>query len=165
MGICSASVCLYAPSGVQTNVAVSALTGWSQCYLDDYTVDMSTATVLGACTKARLMLACRTTNATTLQTLAWASRTAVTTDTGAGQTDLTTTTANNVQWYFNSAWSWGFLPVGDTFNHFVCDTTSAIDPTLRLCWDTTGTNSGYRCGSNRNLAGSNAFQRIVYQAD
>jgi hypothetical protein len=150
---------------VQTNVPIANLTGWSQCYLDDHTTNMSTATVLGACTKARMMLACRPTGSTTLQTLAWANRSAVTTDTGTGSADFTTTIANNVAWYFNSAWSWGFLPVGDTFTHFVCDTSAAIDPSLRLCWDTTQTNGGYRCGSNRNLSGSTAFQRIVYQAD
>jgi len=167
MGVCSDGVCLYAPAGVQANVAVSTVTGggWSQCYLDTYSINMSTSTVLGACTKARLMLACRPTGASTLQTLAWAARTAVTTDTGPGSTDFTTTTANNVQWYFDSAWSWGFLPVGDTFTHFTCDTTTTTDSSLRLCWDTTGTAGGYRCGTNRALAGSTAFERIVYQAD
>src|SRR5207302_339522 len=52
-GICSASVCLYGPSGVQTSIPVASLTGWSQCYLDTYSVTMSTNTVLTACTKAR----------------------------------------------------------------------------------------------------------------
>jgi len=65
----------------------------------------------------------------------------------------------------SSAWSWGFLPVGDTFTHFTCDASAAVDPSLRICWDTTGANSGYRCGSNRNLAGSATFERIDYQAD
>jgi hypothetical protein len=168
MGVCSDGVCLYAPSGVQANIPVATVTGggWSQCYLDTYNTTMSTSTVLAGCTKARLMLACSSTGApTTLQTLAWADRTSVTTDTGPGQTNFTTTIANNVQWYFDSAWSWGFLPVGDSFTHFTCDSSTAIDPTLRLCWETSGVGGGYRCGSDRNLSGSSTFQRIVFQAD
>ncbi|HZS39485.1 MAG TPA: hypothetical protein VFF06_21790, partial [Polyangia bacterium] len=164
-GVCSDGVCLYAPSGVQASVPVASLTGWSQCYLDTYNTIMSTNTVLAACTKARLMLACRPTGNATLQTLAWADRASITTDTGQGAADLTTTTANNVQWYFDPAWSWGYLPVGDTFNHFTCDTTVGTDPTLRLCWETSGVGGGYRCGSNRALNNLNTFERIVYQAD
>lgn len=123
---------------------------------------MNTTTVLSQCTGANLALACRPTGATTLTVFAWAPAASATTDTGAGATDLTTTTANNVQWYFDTAWSWGFLPVGDTFTHATCDTITT-DGQYRLCWDTTTTAGGYRCGATKALNGSTGFQRLVYQ--
>ena len=162
-GVCSNGVCLYAPSGVQVSVPVASLTGWSQCYLDTYSVDLPISQVVNTnCTKARLMMACRATGANTLDVVAWAPRTDVLFDTGTSNTPHN---ANNVGWYYNNAWSWGFAPQGDAINRFVCDNVTVTDNNLRLCWHTGQMGGGYRCGTNRALNNSVAFERIVYQAD
>jgi hypothetical protein len=155
----------YVPTGVQTNVPVSTVSsgGWSQCYLDLYNNVMSTSTVLASCNQPYLMLACRATAASTLDVLAWSARYDVTYPIPDSASATTTYTANGVGWYYSSDWSWGFAPAGDTITHFTCDTTTATDSAQRLCWDTAGVGGGYRCGTNRNLSGSTAFERIVYQ--
>lgn len=110
-------------------------------------------------------MACRATSANTLDVLAWAPRSDVLFDTGASSTSTTLHNANNVGWYYNSAWSWGFAPQGDTINRFVCDGVTNVDSGLRLCWQTGQGVGGYRCGANRSLNNSIVFERLVYQAD
>jgi hypothetical protein len=73
--------------------------------------------------------------------------------------------ANGIRWYFNSGWSWGFAPAGDTVNLAVSDTLIGTDANLRLSWDTTGLSGGYRAGSLTSLQNSTAYERLVYQSD
>jgi hypothetical protein len=109
------------------------------------------------------MMACRATGSATLDLLAWAPKTDVTTDTG---TTNVTHNANGSGWYFNDKYSWGFAALGDAISRYSCDTASS-NPSTRLCWHTAppGTISyGYRCGANF-LNHSTAFERILYTSN
>jgi len=161
---------LYTPVGVQTNVPVSTLTGWSQCYVDKYNnSSTSLAAIQAACPKAKLLLACRPTGAATLSVLAWAPRADVLFGTGQGNTPHN---ANSVGWYFDGGWSWGFAPQGDVIKRVSCDVkASSFDATggngdKRLCWHTLAGNIhiGWRCGTADSLNGT-TYERLVFQAD
>jgi hypothetical protein len=154
----------YQPVGPQNNIAVASLSGWTECYRDLYNNSSTTiASIQTACSKAKIMMACRPTGSATLQLLAWAPRTDVFFDTGTGNV---THNANGTGWYFNNAWSWGFVREGDAVSRNSCDTNGTGTVAQRLCWHTGGgnINSGYRCGNNF-LNGSTAYERVVYQAD
>lgn len=151
-------------TGVQNDVAVSALTGWTQCYLDTYAnTGLTTAGVLAACTKDHLMLACRPTGADVLTVAAHASRADVTFDTG--ETNVPNV-ANGVAWYFGDDHSWGFANGGDSIDLNICD-ISTDNAEQRLCWHTQQSPGlgGWRCGATTNLNAQPSFERIVYEAD
>jgi hypothetical protein len=161
--------CLFTFSGVSTNVPISSLTGWTQCYSDTYGNSSTALSSINAqCSKAKLLLGCRPTGAPTLQVAAWAPRTDVLFDTGTGNVPHN---ANGVGWYFNGSWSWGFAPQGDAINRNSCDTVASsigggADGTLRMCWHTGGNNinAGWRCGTNDSIF-SGTFERLIFQAD
>jgi len=151
-------------SGVQNNVPVSSLGGWTQCYLDTYNnTSLTTAGVLSACTEDNLLLACRATGASVLSLAAHAPRADVTFDTGQADTPHN---ANGVGWYFNDDYAWGFAAEGDAINLNICD-ISTSDPGSRLCWHTQQSPGlgGWRCGADTNLNASPSFERVVYEAD
>ena len=82
-------------SGVANDLHVTALTGWSQCYLDTYdNTGFTTAGVLAACTGDNLMLACRPTGSGVLTVAAHAPRADVTLPTALN----TPNDANGVGW-------------------------------------------------------------------
>lgn len=153
----------YGPSGVQTNVPVSDLQGWIECHKSAYNSTTSMATVQAACTKAKLMLACRPTDSATLTVLAWAPRTDVLFDTNTSNTPHN---ANGVGWYYSSNYSWGFAPQSASIIRSSCDVQDGLDD-QRLCWHTNGGNfsGGYSCGENKGLNSSTSYERIIYQAD
>ncbi len=162
--------CLYQFTGVQTNVPIASLLGWTQCYIDTY-ANTSTAltTIQTQCNKPKLLLGCRPTGSANLQVAAWAPRVDVLFDTGTGNV---LHDANGVGWYYSSAYSWGFAPQGDIVTRSSCDTTASsfgpgADGDKRLCWHTGGglINGGWRCGTADSLNGSTSYERIVYQAD
>lgn len=152
----------YHPSGVQTNVPVSELKGWSQCYKAGYNSTTSMASVQAACNKANLLLACRPTDASTLTVLAWAPRSDVLFDTG---TSNTLHNANGVGWYFNGSYSWGFAPQGAAVTRVSCDVQSGLDD-QRLCWHTSSSNfsAGWRCGAATDRFDT-SYERLIYQRD
>lgn len=150
-------------SGVQNDVAVSALTGWTQCYLDTYNnTGLTTAGVLAACTGDHLMLACRPTGSDTLTVAAHAARADVTFDTG--ETNVPHV-ANGVGWYFGDDFAWGFAAEGDSIDLNICD-ISTTNGGSRLCWHTQQSPGlgGWRCGTNTSLNSSPSFERVVYEA-
>ena len=108
-------------SGVQTNLPLDALLGWEQCFSGLYADDGVQAIndILTACDRDNLMMACRPVGSTVLTVAAWGPRAAVTADTG--QTNVTNR-ANDVEWYFNDDWSWGFAAVGEEVSRNSCDT-------------------------------------------
>jgi hypothetical protein len=164
-GTCKALL-LYTFSGVQTNVPIANLTGWSQCYVDLYNNSATTlATIQAACPQAQLLLGCRATGSTTLITAANAPRTDVLFDTGTND-QTTLHTANGVGWYFNSSWSWGYVQAGDAVQKFSCDVLTSGANDKRTCWHTSAgnINGGYRCGVNTGLNGSGAYERVIFQA-
>ncbi len=149
-------------AGIQQNLPVANLTGWTQCYLDTYAKNNGQLAqeIVAACTKANVMLACRPTGATTLTLAADAPRADVFFDTGTGNTPHN---ANNVGWYFNNDYSMGFAPQGEAISRGQADT---LPGATRLSWHTLSQNSGgYRCGDVTGLNGSTSYERVVYQAD
>jgi len=160
---CKLPVVKYTAVGPQVNVPAASLAGWTACYTGKFNENTPTvASVLAACTKANLMLACRPVGAANFTLLAHAPRVDVIKDTGQGNV---VTVSNGSGWYFNNSWSWGFAKQGDAVARNSCDTQN-VNPTLRQCWHTGGgnMNSGYRCGSNF-LNGNAGWERVVLQAD
>jgi len=150
-------------SGVANDLHVTALTGWTQCYLDTYNNNgLTAAGVLAACTGDNLMLACRPTGSGVLTVAAHAPRADVTLPTLLN----TPHPANGVGWYFGDNFSWGFAAQGDAINQNKCDVASA-NGGQRVCWHTQQALAlgGYRCGTAVNLNSSPSFERVVYQAD
>jgi len=111
------------------------------------------------------MMACRATGSATLDLLAWAPKTDVTTDTARTNTPHN---ANGSGWYFNDGWSWGFAALGDTVIRNSCDTSSS-NPSTRLCWHTGLFNApgtmqpGYRCGGRFSF--DTQTERILYTSN
>jgi hypothetical protein len=159
---------LYTFSGVQNNVPIAQLTGWSQCYIDTYAnSSTSLSTILAACSQSKLLLGCRTTGSSTLLVAANAPRVDVIFDTGTSNTPHN---ANGVGWYYNSSYSWGFAPQGDVITRNSCDTqdsilSSGVNGGLRLCWHTGNglINTGWRCGMAADIFQS-SHERLIFQA-
>jgi len=155
--------------GVQSNVPVAALSGWSLCYIDTYANGSTPlTTILSVCNKANLLLACRPAGSSNLSIAAHAPRADVIFDTGTSDTPHN---ANGVGWYFNSNYSWGFAPEGDPIDRSSCDIIASPigppgpDADKRLCWHTFGTlDAGWRCGAATQLFG-NTYERLIFQAD
>jgi len=157
--------CLNTFSGIQENVPIATLVGWTQCYVDTF-ANSSTplTTILAQCNKANLLIGCRVTGSSTLQLAAHAPRADVIFDTGTGNI---THNANGVGWYYNNSWSWGFVLAGDPVFRNSCDTGGAPNNNLRMCWHTGGgfINGGYRCGADSGLNGDFSHERLVFHAD
>jgi hypothetical protein len=154
----------YQPEGPQTNVPATDLVGWTQCYSGTYNQNnVSIASILGTCSKANLLLACRPVGNPSFTVLAPALRSDVLTDTGFSNTPHD---ANKAGWYFSPSYSWGFAKQGDPITRSSCD-TAGVNPDRRLCWHTGGgnLNGGWRCGATTGLNGSSAWERVIYHRD
>lgn len=150
--------------GPQVDVPAASLVGWTTCFTGTYDQNSPTvASVLAACNKANLMLACRPVGAANFTLLAHAPRVDVITDTGMSNTP---TNSNGSGWYFNDSWSWGFAKEGDPIVRTSCDVASP-NPTLRLCWHTNvgSMQGGWRCGSSTDLNSDPTWERMVLHAD
>ncbi len=163
--------CLYSFSGVQNNVPIASLLGWSQCYVDSYGASGTPlSTILSQCSKAKLLMGCRTTGSQTLTVAANAPRLDVIFETGSGQTPHN---ANGVGWYYTGSYSWGFAPQGSILNRNSCDIIDsqsypgggATDGAQRICWHTSGNalSTGWRCGKPDFLGAG--YERILFHAD
>jgi hypothetical protein len=159
-------------SGVKQNLPVAQLAGWSLCYSDKYNNSATTwASILGQCNKANILVGCRPVGSANLTLAAHAPRTDVFFNNGGADgcggpmTPINAPhNANGVGWYYNTTWSFGFTPQGETLNRCSCDFQGA-NPTNRMCWHSQGgnINSGYRCGDN-DLNGNPNWERLIYQA-
>jgi hypothetical protein len=170
---CISGKCAGLPTFVGPKISFpeSEISGWSLCYKDVYSNGgpSLTNTILAQCTQANLMLACRQTGMSTILVAAHAPRTDVIFATGSGNVGHD---ANGSTWYYDPNSSWGFALMGDPLDRLdgdgnpQCDTSSAINPAKRLCWNAgTGTlTAGWRCGSTQNLNASNQYERLIYQA-
>ena len=165
-----ANAASYLPTGPQTNVAVSTVTGggWSLCLSESYgTYGTSISSTLAGCTGSRLMLAGRETGSSTLLLLAQAATADVIFDTGTGGNS--THNANGTDWYFSNGWSWGFAPQGVGVFRTSCDASGVFNSNSagaaeRLCWHTGGgaLQGGWRVGTNTFLNNSSNFERQIY---
>jgi hypothetical protein len=155
---------LYFPEGPQVDVPVEDLLGWELCDSRPYSssTGLALSSILAACDKTNLLLACRQTGSGILTVLAAAPRADVLFDTGTGNTPHN---ANGTGWYFNNDYSWGFADEGDPLSRSQCDTQSS-NGALRLCWHTLQFNvGGWRCGTTTGLNSSNAWEKLIYHAD
>ncbi|MFO0592827.1 MAG: hypothetical protein U0441_35110 [Polyangiaceae bacterium] len=163
--------CLYWASGVQTNVPVATLTGWTQCFQGPYDGSMQMSTLLQQCSGQKLLMACRPTGASALSVLAMGARADVLYD--CGQSGNCSHDGNGVAWYYSDSYSWGFAPGGSPVNRNSCDIVDsqtypgggASDGDLRICWHSGGgfLASGWRCGKPDFLGST--YERLVFQAN
>ncbi len=156
--------CVYRFSGILTDVDESVLNGWDQCYVGTYDLNVSLASIQSSCSRANLLVACRQVGSSVLKVAANAPRADVLFDTGMGNV---LHVANDVGWYFNNSWSWGYANVADRVNRNSCDTETGSFPSQRLCFHTSGAalSGGYRCGTTTGLNSSRTWERVVYHAD
>jgi len=150
--------------GPQTNVAVSNVTagGWTQCWSGGYDQTATISTVLSACNRNYLMMACRPTANATLTLAAVGHRSDVTYNVGSGNGSFHT--ANGSNWYYSTSKSWGFANQGQSVNRSSCDNNST-DAEKRMCWHTGSStiNTGWRCGTNTSLG--TGWERLFYNRD
>ena len=161
----------YFPSGPQTNVPKSALTGWQECWSGPFTGTTPLAGVLAQCSGNYLLLAAGNNGSNSLLLLAAAPRADVIFDTAHSNTPHD---ANGSGWYFANDWSWGFAPQGDAIHRVQCDDNPGA---LRMCWHTNalpapddvlypvgGLNPGYRIGDYVDgLNADTTHTRYIYQ--
>ena len=150
-------------SGIQTNLSLSSLNGWSICYSTNYSAGTNPEDIEAACSGSKIMLACRPTGSGTLTVAAYANRNEVFLNTG--DSNNVVHTANGVDWYLSGNYSMGFAPVGEGVSRTSADTKNSHNGD-RLSWHTHDYGAGgYRCGSTNGLNGSNAWEKLVLSAE
>ena len=157
---------VYWVSGTILGLDPSVLTSkqWIQCYSGRYADILTSSvvsTILAQCNKTKLLLACKPVANSVYTLAAMGLRDDVLYDCGTSST--CTNVANGVGWYFNNAYSWGFVNGGDAVTRSSCDTAST-NPTARLCWHTGGS-GGYRCGSTLSLNSATTWERAIWHTD
>lgn len=153
----------YRAVGPQRDVPGNDLIGWTPCFQETFgPTRTSLFTILQACDKPNLMLACRPVGTEVFTVVAHAPRVAVLTDTGRSDAP---TIANGTGWYFNEDWSWGFAAAGDPIDRNECDDNTVAHSELRMCIPTTQGNTGlgFRCGDH--FVYSDDWERVFLQAD
>lgn len=153
----------YRAHGPQQGVPVADLVGWTPCFHETFgPTRTSLFTILQACDRPNLMLACRPTGTEVFTVLAHAPRDAVLTDTGRTNAP---TIANGTGWYFNESWSWGFAAAGDPIDRNECDDNTESNSGLRMCIPTTSgtTGLGFRCGDH--FVYTDDWERVFLHAD
>ena len=153
-------------SGIMTNLAVSDVVtgGFTQCFSDTYNIpfgNSASTTITATCTEPVLLVACMPVGSNTLTDAAMANSTDI-----FIQDPATTTAshvANGTQWYNSDAYSFGYAPLGATINRSSCDIGVPQDSDQRLCWHTSNSFGGFRCGSTQFLNNSTSWVRVVYQ--
>jgi hypothetical protein len=158
---------LVIPVGPQNDVAIATVTGdWGWTLCDSRTYSVGNAGGFSSLDQScsgfdQIMLAGRETGSDILDVLAATNLIDATTDTGAANNNLVTT-SNGADWYYNTDYSWGFAGVGDVISKTQCD-TAGRDERDRLCWHTLASNvGGYRSGDNLSLNGSTSFEKLVF---
>ena len=163
----------YYPSGPQTDVALSTVTGggWSICAQTLYSTTLTEYPA--ACPQAgsvdKVMLACRATGSATIKLLAAAPASDVLTETGTGATN--THNANGSEWYYEppvESQAMGFAKGGDNVTLTSCDVNTTGTNTQRLCFHLepdVDIGGGYRCGADTSLNTSGAVERLFLMSD
>ncbi|CAF3968520.1 unnamed protein product [Rotaria sp. Silwood1] len=152
--------------GVQRNVDLSTLSNdWSECYRGTYAVALNETiltSILNACNKGQLLLACRPVNTSLLTVAAMGLRADVLFN--CSSSSSCTHAANGVGWYYSNNYSWGFVSNNDTVSRNPCDTTQA-NPSYGLCWYTGQLSGGLQCGANiLSPLNYTNFERIIYHS-
>jgi hypothetical protein len=157
--------CLYWKPGVQGAVNVGDLTQWFPCYNGTYNDKPSIEFILSSCTKAKILMACRSKGSLSFNLVAMGPREDVLFDCGQ-QTDCTKQ-SNSVGWYFSEDWSWGFAPGGEPVNRTPCDYSPNEPSAFRMCWRTAGgaLDQGARCGQLIGDPFVSNWERYIFHAD
>ena len=151
----------YLPTGPQSNVSLSTVTGggWTLCYQSTFAEAFGTsaATTLSACNGDLLLLAGRETGSETLLELAYAPKADALFDTGAADNGIFHN-ANGSDWFYADNYSWGFKIPGTDFTKYQCDTSP---PDGNVCIHTLDV-GGYSINTTTTF-GSN-YERLVFTA-
>ena len=132
--------------GIARDVPDHDLGGWERCISGGYRAEIPLAD-LRACAGSQVMLGCRRNGAAEWSLLAMGERAEVLRETGNGQGGAHV--HNGAQWYYSTAWSMGFAPLGVPVVRNACDDALDGAPT-RMCWHTENDHivRGFRCGDN-----------------
>jgi cysteine-rich repeat protein len=148
---------LYDFTGVQTNLPISELKGWTECFKSAFNTTHPVSQVTAACTGSKMLMGCRTTGNSVLKAAAWANTSVVLNVKPNKGTEV----SNGAKWYYNPTYSWGFVGANESLSLNSCDTTSSA---TRMCIHMGNNNleTGYRCGtSTGSLSG---WERVFYTA-
>ena len=163
LGTTPAMAANYLPTGPQTNVSLSTVTGggWSLCYSGTMATPFGTsaATTLAGCAGNSLMLAGRETGSSNLLVLAQALKVDALFNTGAANNNVFHN-ANGSDWFYSDNWSWGFKTPGDSYTKFQCDTSPPPNPSMCLHTLNVG---GHSINGIAFLNGSTAYEKLVFQ--
>jgi hypothetical protein len=150
--------------GPQENVPNANLVGWNRCWTGLYGENQPTIQAIqAACNQGNsIMYGCRPAGAANWTLIGQGARNVVFQDTGNNNNNLVRD--NNIDWYFSTGYSIGFVAAGTGVSRNSCDTAGGT-PQHRMCWHTGGgnMNSGYRCGNNF-LNGNNGWERAIWTA-
>ena len=162
------------PFGVQNDVSFDQVSndwGWSLCHVSNYGGSVAIADMFSSCNGDYVMLGAALEGSDTIDTLAAALFTDVTTYTAHN----VTTSSNGAEWYFN-AYSMGFAGLGDAINQNTADTAGANERD-RLSWHTSlvsgswsqssavaplYVHNGWRSGDNTNIYAGTGWNRLVF---
>jgi len=168
----------YYPSGPQTNVSLSTVTGggWVLCWSQDYGTQGTTIANILAGTDAGSVSACSSTNLlltgwaksdpNTLPVLAAAPKDSILNET----TNNGTTLSNGTYWYYTPGMSIGFSP-NDNISQNSCDAGDTGwghggGQDKRLCWHFGGgatLDGGWSLGTHEWLNDSSDFTRAIFK--
>jgi hypothetical protein len=153
----------YLPVGPQTGVPLATVTGggWSLCYSATMGTpfgNMASTTLAGCGAGTQIMLAGRVTGSDTLLVLAQTTKVDAFTDTGAANNGIFTT-SNGADWFYADSWSWGFKPVGVSFNKFQC---MFGPPNASMCVHTLDFVGGFSINTIDFLNFSSDYEKLVF---
>lgn len=162
----AASAVSYLPTGPQTNVNIATVTGggWTLCYSATMGTPFgsSAATTLAGCTGNRLLLAGRETGSNNLLALAQTTKVDALFDTGASNNGVFHT-ADGSDWFYADNYSWGFKPIGESFQKTECDFAPPVIGSM--CVHTLSFTGGYSINGITGLNGSGTYEKLVFMAN
>jgi hypothetical protein len=176
LAVSSQALAGFIPVGVQNDVPLATVTdtwGWTLLYRGDYSVDRVDLAPILAGAGEYLMLGAIEDGSSTIELLAAALTTDVTTYTPRDVTHA----ANGAEWYYNAG-SMGFAGLGDTIIQGAAD-LNGMSERDRLSWHTsagggfigeytaapTDIRFGWRAGSYIWLNGDPTWDKLIFTTD
>lgn len=143
---------LFFVAGVQENISLKLLRGWTKCYHAPYS-DRTTSKVFEKCLGRRILIGAKHRNSNALALCAMGRLSVVTKETHENETNFD----NGVHWYHWAAHAFGFA----ANEHINLGSADIADGTHRLSWHLTG-RGGYRVGEIRNLNESDEYEKLIF---
>ena len=127
------------------------------------------------CHGEKVFVGCKRVGSDRLTVAAWGRRTTVFTDVTDGnhncRSNCKSKKEEGTNWYRTSK-TWGFAAQDDEIYLNWADIGDTAGPApqsstagTRLSWMTYGGYSGYRCGADKNLGPSNAWEKVFFHAN